>query len=484
MRIAGAYRAPVRLPDIPQRYVVGVVFVAGMFVSILDTTIVTVALPTLGEEFGVGTSAIDWVVIGYLLSLATFIPASGWIGDRFGTKRTFLLALAVFTIASALCGVAQGLGQLIAFRMLQGAGGGMLTPVGTAMLFRAFPPAERAKASRVLLIPTVVAPALGPIVGGYLVDEVSWRWIFLVNLPIGIVAFAFGLLFLHEHREPRAGRFDVPGFVLAGGGLALLLYALGEGPSRGWGSPVVLVSGVLAIISLTALVFVELRTSAPMLQLRLLGNRLFRATNVAALFGYGSFIGFLFVMPLFLQEARGLSAFDSGLTTFPEALGVLVSSQIVGRIYGDVGPRRLMAGGLIAVALVMAWFTQVQLDTDLWTIRIAMFFAGASMAFVFVPLQAATFATISPADTGQASAIFSTQRQVAAALGVAILATAFAAFLPEGGADGAAQVTAFHRVYLVAAVMALVGALASLVIHDEDAAATMRVRRNAVLALD
>jgi EmrB/QacA subfamily drug resistance transporter len=469
---------------IPQRYVVGAVFVVGMFVSILDTTIVTVALPTLGEEFDVGTSSIDWVVIGYLLSLATFIPASGWIGDRIGTKRTFLFALAVFTAASALCGLAQSLPQLIAFRVLQGVGGGMLTPVGTAMLFRAFPPAERAKASRVLLIPTVIAPAAGPVVGGYLVDEVSWRWIFLVNLPIGVAAFAFGLLFLHEHREPRAGGFDVPGFLLAGGGLALFLYALGEGPVRGWTSPAVVVTGTVSVLALSALVYVELRTRHPMLQLRLLGNRLFRATNLAALFGYGAFIGFLFVMPLYLQEARGYSALESGLTTFPEAIGVLISSQVVGRIYGTIGPRRLMAGGMFAVSLVMASFTQVGADTDLWVVRGLMFVAGAAMAFVFVPLQAATFATISPADTGQASAIFSTQRQVAAALGVAILATALSAFLPDGEPTADEHIHAFHGVYLVAAAMALIGAFASLNIRDEDAAPTMRARAEPVLALD
>jgi EmrB/QacA subfamily drug resistance transporter len=297
--------------------VVGAVFVSGMFVNIMDTTIVNVALPSLAREFGVGTSSIEWVVTGYLLSLAAFIPASGWIGDRFGTKRTFLFALCVFTAASALCGVAQSLGQLIAFRILQGVGGGMLTPVGTAMLFRAFPPAQRAKASRVLIIPTVTAPALGPIVGGFLVDNLSWRWIFYVNLPIGVAAFVFGALFLEEHREPRAGRFDIAGFVLAGGGLALVLFALAEGPTKGWTSPGVVLTGLLGLSSFAALVWVELHKAYPMLHLRLLGNRLFRATNVAALFGYGAFIGFLFIMPLYLQEARGLSAFNPGSRRFP-----------------------------------------------------------------------------------------------------------------------------------------------------------------------
>src|SRR6266850_1853679 len=219
------------------KWIVAIVFVSGMFIDILDTTIVNVALPDLGREFHATTASIEWIVLGYVLSLAVFIPASGWIGDRLGTRRVFLFALAMFTLASALCGQAQSLGELVAFRVLQGVGGGMLVPVGTAMLFRAFPPIERAKASTVLIVPTVLAPALGPVLGGWLVTDVSWRWIFYVNLPVGALAFAIGFLFLREEREGHAGRFDLPGFVLSGAGLALVLYALTQGPEKGWRSP-------------------------------------------------------------------------------------------------------------------------------------------------------------------------------------------------------------------------------------------------------
>src|SRR5881392_758975 len=215
---------------IPYKWIVAAVFVCGMFIDILDTTIVNVALPDLAKEFHASTASIEWIVLGYLLSLALWIPASGWIGDKVGTRRVFLFALAVFTAASALCGQANSLGELVAFRVLQGVGGGMLVPVGTAMLFRAFPPIERAKASTVLILPTVLAPALGPVLGGWLVTDVSWRWIFYVNLPVGAVAFTIGFLYLRESREGVAGRFDVPGFVLSGAGLALVLFALSQGP--------------------------------------------------------------------------------------------------------------------------------------------------------------------------------------------------------------------------------------------------------------
>ena len=173
------------MKSIPYKYIVGIVFVFGLFMDLLDMTITNVALPTLATDFHTDTTTIEWVVTGYLLSLAVFIPVSGWAGDRFGTKRVFMFALTVFVTGSALCGLAWNDTALIGFRVLQGIGGGMLTPVGTAMLFRAFPPSERAMASALLSIPAVVAPATGPVLGGYLVEFQSWRWIFWVNVPIG-----------------------------------------------------------------------------------------------------------------------------------------------------------------------------------------------------------------------------------------------------------------------------------------------------------
>lgn len=459
-------------------HVVAIVFVAAMFMSIMDTTVVNVAIPTLGREFSASNAQVDWVVTGYLLSLAVFIPASGWIGDRFGSKRTFLFALAVFTVGSLLCGLATSLSQLIAFRVLQGVGGGMMTPVGTAMLFRAFPPERRARASQVLIIPTVLAPALGPIVGGLLVQSLSWRWVFTVNVPIGLAAFAFGAVLLVEHREDRAGRFDLPGFLLSGTGLATLLYAISQGPVRGWGSPVVIATGVVAVVAFVLLVMVELRRVEPMLDLRLLSDRLFRQSNLVCLFAYAAFLGLLFIMPIFLQEARGAGPLDSGLTTFPEAVGVLLATQlVVGRVYGRVGPRRLMTGGLVWLALCLVAMSFMDASTSEWTIRALMFATGAGMAFVIMPQQAATFATISSADTGRASAIYNTQRQTAAALGVAVLATVLTS---AGGSTTTPEPDAFPVVFLVAAGIAVVGAVLALFIHDEDAASTMGSRRRDV----
>ena len=466
---------------VPYKWIVAIVFVAGVFMDILDTTSVNVALPTLARDFNATTSQIEWIVLGYLLSLAVWIPASGWIGDRYGTKKVYLFALVMFTGASMLCGTANSITELTAFRILQGVGGGMLVPVGTAMLFRAFPPIERAKASTVLIIPTVLAPALGPVVGGWFVTYHSWRWIFYLNVPIGIATFIIGLVGLREHREPTAGRFDLPGFLLSGCALAGILFALSRGPADGWGSPQVVLPGVLGVISLVALIYVETHIENPMLALRLFHERMFRNANIVTGLAFGSFAGLLFLLPLFLQELLGLTAIKSGLTTLPQAIGMILASQLVGRLYHSVGPRRLMAGGLFALSVVTLPLVFVQLDTSLWLIRLIMFARGICMAFSFVPVQAASYANIEPVDTGRASAIYSAQRQVAASLGVAVLATVLIEathHFNDGVTNPAAlangSLDAFHLAFLAAAVGVVLAAFSALLIRDRDAASTIR----------
>jgi len=467
-----------KLRHIEYKWIVAVIFVAGLFLEILDTTIVNVAIPTLAKEFDATRASMEWVVLGYLLSLAIWIPASGWIGDKVGTKKTFLFALLTFTVASALCGQAHSVGELVLFRILQGVGGGMLTPVGTTMLFRAFPPAERARASTVLLVPIVVAPALGPIIGGLLIDNLSWRWIFYVNMPLGVLGFVFGLFMLKESKEPTAGRFDIRGFLLSGIGLAGVLYALSQAPEKGWTSNSVLVSGLGGLVLLAMLVFVELRIDQPMISLRLYQDRMFRNSNMVNTLSYGSFMAFLFLFPQMIQSLMGYTALQSGFASLPQAVGMILASQFVGKLYHTVGPRRLVALGLTMVMFSSLPFVFISMTTSLWTIRASMFFRGISMAFAFVPLQASTYATISRPDTGRASAIYSTQRQASAALGVALLSTVFISrehhLLASGAPNIQAQLGGFHLAFIVSNCFAVLGSIyAFFLIHDEDAVATM-----------
>ena len=486
----------------PYRYIVATAFLFGLFMDLMDLTIVNVALPTLGREFQIGHSTLEWIVTGYLLSLAVWIPASGWIGDKVGTKKTFIFALAAFCVGSALCGFAQSGTQLVIFRILQGVGGGMMTPVGTAMLFRAFPPAERARAALILTIPTVVAPAIGPVLGGYLVDYVNWRWIFFVNLPIGLVGLVFSALFLEEHTEPTAGGFDLPGFALSASGLALVLYSLSRGPEVGWGTLEVLGTGIVGVLAFVALVWVELHTPQPMLDLRLYKDRMFRAANIVFFIASASLIGAFFLLTLFLQELRGLSAIETGLILLPQAITVVAFAQISGRLYPKVGPRRLLALALALFAASSGFMLFVDADTSIWWIIAILCTRGVAMAFTFIPLQAAAFATISPASTGRASSLFNTDRQVGSSIGVAILATvlsqrlierapqaAAAAVMAAGGTPVAAKaaalhasVLAFHDAFLAAFILGLVGCAFALLIHDEDAAPTLHRRAPVAVA--
>ena len=465
---------------ISQKVAIGVVFVAAMFMSIMDATIVNVALPTIGRDFKVGPTAVDSISIAFLVSLAVFIPASGWLGDRLGGKRVLLAAIAVFTVASALCGLASSLGELVAFRILQGAGGGMLAPVGMAMLYRAFPPAERLRAAAILTVPTTLAPALGPVLGGLLVTELSWRWVFYVNLPLGVAAFTFGLLFLQQQKQDRPGRFDLAGFLLSGVGLGLLMYGVSEGPNLGWRRPDVLATIAAGVVLLVAMVVVELRSPAPMVDLRLLKNRLFGLGNGVIVLASVAFLGTLYAISLYYQDGRGLSALGSGLSTFPEAFGVMGGAQLASRVlYPRLGPRRHLTLGLTGTAASIGLLALLGPQTSLWWARLLLLSLGLFMAQVFVPVQAASFATITPAATGRASAMFNAVRQLGGAVGVAVLTTAIVLVGPVHLVAGheVANLTAYRVAFLVAAAICLCGVACSLAIRDADAAGTMPGRR-------
>jgi EmrB/QacA subfamily drug resistance transporter len=437
---------------------VAVASVGALLMTAIDMQIVNVALPTLSTDFGAPLSDVQWTVIAYLLTLAVVIPASGWIGDRLGTKRTFLFALALFTVASALCGAAQSLPQLIAARALQGVGGGLLTPTGTAMLYRAYPPERRARVARMIILPILLGPASAPIVGGVLTQALSWRWVFFINLPVGVVMLAFAWLFVPEHRASPRGRLDWRGLLLSGVGLSALLYAISEGSVLGWGSPQVLATGIGGILLLGAFVRDALRKPDPILDLRLLRDPLLRSTNIVFAFTSGVFLGSLYLTPIFLQQVMGQSPIESGTTTFLEAVGVGVGSQTLAHLYPRFGPRIMCGVCGIFVTIYLALFLLVDASTNLWLIRGLMFFGGLSVSGSFLAIQTSMFTHISSDDTGHASAIYNTQRQSSIAINIALLTTVVA------GAGG--TLAAFHDAYLAGAIIAGIGTILAWTLID------------------
>jgi EmrB/QacA subfamily drug resistance transporter len=396
-----------------------------------------------------------------------------------------LFATSIFTLASALCGAAQNLGQLVLFRIFQGVGGGMLMPIGMAMLFHAFPPSERVRVSSIMVVPTALAPALGPVIGGFFTADVSWRWVFYINVPIGIASVIFGALFLADNRQENPGRFDAWGFVLAGSGLSLLMYGVSEGPAKGWSDPVIIATCIAGAIGLAALVVVELHKREPMLDFHLYSNRLFRSTLTVVTLMSVSFFGVVYMVALFYQDGLGYSAFVSGLNVFPQAVGIFLGGQLVTRVlYRRFGPRRIMVTGALLTGSMMLVLSTFGPSTDLWTIRPVAFFMGVGMSGIFLPSQTASFATVPSAQIARGTTLFQSQQRLGAALGVAGITTVAAAVGFTHVVHGHVEpnLRAYRVGFLTAAIVMLITAASALLVSDTDAAETMiRVKPKALL---
>ncbi len=475
---------------IEYRWLVAIVFMFGLFMDILDSTAVNVAVPRLQSDFHAPLSTVEWTITGYLLSLALFIPGAGFLSDRFGTRRVFLLAMAIFVIGSALCGQARGIEQLVAFRFLQGIGGGMMTPVSTAILSREFPGEERAKASALISIPWILAPITGPVLGGYLVTYASWRWIFYINLPVGVVGFVLGLMVLREHKEPYAqGRFDVPGLLTGGAGVAMVLYALSRAANEAWTAPDVLVWGLGGLACLAVFALIELRAVPPILDLRLFRQRLFTMGTAITGAANASFAGFILLLTLFLQDLQHRSPAEAGLIQAPSAFGSALALFFAARFYARVGPRRLMVVGFGVAGFVLVLFIFVDLTTAALTIMLLLALRGITTPFGFTASQTIVYGPLDNAQQGPASSIYNTGRQVASSFGVALLATvqvnryhshlaAAVAAVPGGVASATmvehAQVLGFHDAFFVSAVLMAGAGLLGFCVSDRAARLAMR----------
>jgi EmrB/QacA subfamily drug resistance transporter len=409
------------------KWILAMVIILGVFMSILDQTIVNIAIPRLQTAFGADIHSVQWVLTAYILAQGVATPTAAFFADTLGIKRFYIISLAAFTIGSAMCGIAWSLPILITFRILQGLGGAALFPLSITLLFREFPPQERGMAMGVFGVPALLAPALGPTLGGYLVTYAGWQTIFFINVPIGIVAIILSLIFIREYRPEGHRSFDVVGFIFVSLGLITVLYALSSASTDGWGSATVLGFMAIGVLSLAIFVAVELiiarRGGQPLLDLRLFANGPFRAGVIANLFVVFSLFGGLFLFPIYLQGMRGLSPFQAGVVLLPQALASMFSVIVGGRLVDRFGVRAVMIPGLLILGIATWQLTYISIYSSFGWLQFMLVLRGLALGMTVQPLTVATLSEIKPRDLAQASSLSTVNRAVASSLGIAILAT-------------------------------------------------------------
>ncbi len=430
----------------------------GTFMSILDNTVVNVALATLQRDFGASISRTQGVATYYALSLGIVVPLAGFMADRFGIKRIYIISLLSFTFASALCGLAPSLNTLILFRILQGLGGGALLPLGTAMLFSAFPPNQRGLALSIFGIPSLVAPALGPTLGGFLVQYVDWRFIFYINLPVGIIGALNAARNLRERKNPNRSRFDLPGFIFSVIGFGSVLYGLSNAANNGWTSARVLPFLILGTVSLVIFALVELRSRFPLLDVRIYTRKVFLLGSVLGWTSVIALFGATFLLPLYLQTLRGRTPFQTGLLLLPQAFAAVISVQFSGRLFDRIGPRYVITVGLIGLALTTWGFVHITPTTPYALIEVQLAARGFALACVMQPTQATALSVIERDLLTRASSLLAVMRSVFQSLGVAILGTVLQIRgNPPGGFQGVYTIRGYQSAYTVALGAALFG---------------------------
>jgi EmrB/QacA subfamily drug resistance transporter len=405
----------------------------GIFMVILDTTVVNVAFQKLRQDFGASLNDSQWIISIYVLALGISTPLAGFLADRFGIKRIYLGGLGVFVIGSLLCGLAPGLPWLIAARGLQGFGGGIALPLGIALLMGAFPANEQGTALGIFGIAALVAPAVGPILGGWLVDNNMWRAIFFINPPIGAVGIVLGSRFLRERRSEHRPPLDTLGLITEVIGFGAILYGASLAADRGWGSPTVLITFAVGAVGLLFFSLVELfHAKAPLLDLRLFQKRTFLN---ASLLGYVSTIalfGAEFLMPIYLQALRGLTALQTGLVLLPMAITGGISVTVAGRLYDRIGPRPLVAAGF-GILVINTWqLANLQAGTPITFIMALLALRGIALGLTVQTTMVTALSVVPQPDLARGSSLTNATRQVVQAIGVAVLATVLASTLsPE-----------------------------------------------------
>jgi DHA2 family multidrug resistance protein len=399
------------------------------FMEVLDTTVVNVSLPHIAGSLAATVDETTWALTTYLVANAIILPITGWLANYFGRKRLLMMAVTGFTSASFLCGLSLNLKSLLAFRVLQGACGGALQPISQAIMLEAFPPEDRGKAMGFWGVGIVVAPILGPMLGGWLTDDYSWRWVFYINIPIGLISLFLTQAFIFDpsYVRRKSKRVDFGGIALLALGIGSLQILLDQGQEKDWfGSDEIRLLALLAAIGLLAFIIREIKTSLPVVDLSVLKIPTY-STGVFLMTVLGFVLyGSLVLLPILLQTLFGYPALTAGITMSPRGVGSLIAMPIVGFILTKFGGRKLLAIGLIAGGLTLFWLGDLNLDAGFWDLCWPQFFQGISLALLFVPLTTVTMDPIPNEGMGNATSIFNLMRNIGGSLGIAVSTTLLA----------------------------------------------------------
>ncbi len=441
-------RAPDRLPR--EFLKIGAALVLGSATAMLDATVVAVATRTLALRFGSTLSAVAWVSTAYLLTMSVVVPLSGWAMGRFGGRRVWLVAVAAFLAGSLLCGLAWSIPSLIAFRVLQALGGGLIQPVGQALLGRHVGPRYMARVMAVMSVPMALLPVLGPAVGGLLLAELGWRWIFFINLPIGALAIVLVRRWVPASESAEAApatatRFDLRGFALISPGLAALVYGCSAaGDHGGFGAPAAWLPMAGGAALLVTFVLYSLRTaSTPLLDLRLFRNKAFSFAMLNALLLGATLFGAMFLLPLYFQQGHSFSPLRAGLVLAPQGLGTAFSTFVAGRLTNRVGPRRLVLTGTAVATAATVPFALVGASTSALELSAPLLLRGLGLGLVTAPLITAGYSTLRRESIPQATTTFNILNRVGGSIGTAVLAVMLERGL-SGGAPTAARVASAY----------------------------------------
>jgi MFS transporter, DHA2 family, multidrug resistance protein len=413
---------------VPQvnRWLVSFSVVFATFMEVLDTTVVNVSLPHIAGSMSSTVEEGTWTLTSYLVANAIILPMTGWLARQFGRKRLLLTAIVGFTTASFMCGLAPNLASLIIFRIIQGAAGGTMQPLSQAIMLEAFPPEERGKAMAFWAVCIVTAPILGPVVGGWLTDTYSWRWIFYINIPVGIISFVMAKLYVFDpsYLKSKAQSIDYWGIGMLALGMGALQIMLDKGQQEDWfSSNMIITLAIIAAVMLLSFILYEFVARNPIIDLHVFRDRTY-AIGVFIITAVGFVLyGSLVLLPIILQTLLGYPSLQAGIAMAPRGMGSLILTPIVGIVLGRIGARKLLAAGILLCSITLFWFGFLDLNAGYWDFFLPQFIQGFSMSLMFVPMTTITMDAISREAMGNATSIFNLMRNIGGSIGIATAAT-------------------------------------------------------------